>query len=60
MLGNSKTMTDFFFTLCGYGLGGFWFLPGPGSPGSSGLLSSLFSSTFTLPVYGVTAFAKEI
>ena len=43
-----------------YGLGGFWFLPGPGSPGSSGFLSSLYSSTFTLPLYCVTASALDI
>ena len=28
----------FFLTLCGYGLGGFWLLPGPGSPGTSRFL----------------------
>ena len=26
----------YMITLCGYGLGDFRFLPGPGSPGSSG------------------------
>ena len=47
-----------FLALCGYGLCGFWFVPGPGSPGSSGFLSSLLSSTFTLPLYCVTAYEK--
>ena len=27
-----------FLILCGYRLGGFWFLPGPGSPGTSRVL----------------------
>ena len=35
-------------------------LPGPGSPGSSGFLSSLLSSNFTLPLYSVTASALDI
>ena len=44
-------------SLCGYGLGGFRVLV---LLGSSGFLSSLLSSTFTLPLYCITAFALEI
>ena len=44
-------------TLCGYGLGGFWFLPGPGSLGTSKVLM-LYSyffifSTFSDVVWGM-------
>ena len=35
--------------MCGYGLGGFWFLPGPGSPGTSRVLM-LHSIIFYLSV----------
>ena len=39
-----------FLTLGGYGLGGFWFLPGPGSLGTSKVLMlySYFFSIFYL------------
>ena len=41
-----KTIFLFFFTLRGYWLGGFWFLPGPGSPGTSRVFNVTFLVCF--------------